>query len=46
MNLSAKRMKSIFKKYLDFETKYGDDSTVSQVKQKAIAYVESQTVAE
>ena len=40
--LSAKKMKFFFKKHLEFEEKHGDDSTVAEVKQKALDYVESQ----
>ncbi len=34
-------MKTLFKKYLDFEQKFGTEDSVSAVKQKAIEYVES-----
>lgn len=34
-------MKLFFKRYLDFERKFGDDFTVEKVKTKAIEYVES-----
>ena len=35
------KMKFFFKRYLDFEQKYGSDHTVNFVKEKAVAYVES-----
>ncbi|XP_028390902.1 protein RRP5 homolog isoform X2 [Dendronephthya gigantea] len=38
-NLPSKKMKFIFKKYLDFEKKYGDDRTVENVKKMAEDYV-------
>ena len=38
-SLNAKKMKVIFKKYLDFETKYGNEESIMNVKQKAIKYV-------
>ncbi|XP_006815336.1 protein RRP5 homolog [Saccoglossus kowalevskii] len=41
LNLSPKRMKFFFKRYLEFEKKYGEESTVENVKQKAMHYVES-----
>ncbi len=36
-------MKFFFKRYLDFEKKFGNESTVDSVKQKAVEYVESKT---
>ena len=41
LSLSAKKMKFFFKRYLDFEKKYGSESSVDNVKQKAVEYVES-----
>ncbi|XP_019627856.1 PREDICTED: protein RRP5 homolog [Branchiostoma belcheri] len=41
LNLSTKNMKGFFKRYLEFEKKYGDEDTVSAVKRKAIEYVET-----
>ena len=41
MSLSAKKMKFFFKRYLDFEKKFGSESSVDSVKQKAVEYVES-----
>ena len=43
MNFSAKKMKFFFKKYLDFEEKYGTEEDVSAVKQKAVEYVQTKT---
>ncbi|KAL4232346.1 Protein RRP5 [Mactra antiquata] len=40
--LSAKKMKFFFKKYLQFEERYGTDDLVAAVKKKALNYVESQ----
>ena len=39
--LKPKKMKSFFKRWLDFETKFGTDADVEQVKNRAIEYVES-----
>ena len=41
INLSSKKMKLFFKRYLDFERKYGDAFSVEKVKTKAMEYVES-----
>ncbi|XP_077992848.1 protein RRP5 homolog [Glandiceps talaboti] len=43
LNLSPKKIKFFFKRYLDYEKKHGDDGTVAAVKQKALEYVESKT---
>ena len=43
LQLSARKMKFLFKKYLDFEQKYGTEHTVKTVKRKAAEYVESKT---
>lgn len=40
LKLSTKKMKFFFKKYLEFEQKYGSLQTVSLVKDKATSYVE------
>lgn len=37
-----KKMRTIFKKYLDFEEKYGDESEVKKVKLLAANYVEQE----
>jgi len=41
LNLSTKKMKHLFKRFLEFEQNHGDAKSVQEVKQKAIAYVES-----
>ena len=43
LKLSTKKMKFMFKRYLEFERKHGSGSTVESVKQKARAYVELRT---
>lgn len=40
--LPAKKMKTLFKKYLDFEERFGDEKTVEHVKLMAAEYVQSQ----
>ncbi|KAF0686374.1 Aste57867_21818 [Aphanomyces stellatus] len=39
--LSAKKMKSLFKKYLSYEIDHGTDASVTHVQELAAAYVES-----
>jgi len=41
LNLSSKKMKFFFKRYLKFEKEHGDEEHVDIVKQKAKEYVES-----
>lgn len=41
LNLSTKKMKFFFKRYLEFEQKYGNDDKIAVVKQKAVDYVEA-----
>ena len=41
INLSSKKMKLFFKRYLDFERKYGDALSIENVKTKTVEYVES-----
>ena len=41
MKNSAQSIKNVFKKYLEFETKHGDESSQAGVKQKARDYVAS-----
>lgn len=41
INMSSKKMKLFFKRYLDFERKYGDAFSIENVKTQAMAYVES-----
>lgn len=36
-----KKMRSLFKKYLEFEEKYGNEKLVAEVRSKAANYVES-----
>ena len=43
MKISAKKMKFIFKRYLEFERQHGSSADVEAVKEKAKAYVESRT---
>ncbi|CAF0850832.1 unnamed protein product [Brachionus calyciflorus] len=43
LGLTVKRMKFIFKKYLDFEKQYGSEDQVEQVKEMADKYVEKNT---
>lgn len=40
--LPAKKMKTLFKKYLDFEERFGDENAVEHVKKMASEYVQSQ----
>ena len=40
LNLQAKKMKFLFKKWLDFETGHGTEPGVSEVKQSAQRYLE------
>lgn len=41
LKLAPKKMKFIFKKYLDFEKRHGTDERVENVKSKAMEFVES-----
>jgi len=41
MNLTPKRMKFIFKKYIDFEKAHGNEASIENVKQMALKYVEN-----
>lgn len=41
LQMAMKKMKFFFKKFLDFEEKHGDESSVAAVKQKAQEYVDS-----
>ncbi|RWS01309.1 Pdcd11 protein-like protein [Dinothrombium tinctorium] len=45
LKLPVKKMRTLFKKYLDFESKYGNEDTFARVKQKAKDYVESNPFA-
>jgi len=42
--MNSKKMKFLFKRYLDFEETYGNESTVEAVKKKALEYVENKMV--
>ncbi|KAG6542156.1 hypothetical protein Mapa_016388 [Marchantia paleacea] len=41
LELQPKKMKSLFKRYLDFEKTHGDETRVEYVKTKAMEYVEN-----
>lgn len=41
LGLTVKRMKFIFKKFLDFEKIHGDEDLIEKVKEVASKYVES-----
>ncbi|XP_029466152.1 protein RRP5 homolog [Rhinatrema bivittatum] len=41
LSLAAKRMKFFFKRYLEYEKKYGNAESTQAVKEKALEYVES-----
>lgn len=43
LNLNPKKMKSLFKKWLDFEKEHGDASLCEVVKQRAVQYVQQWT---
>mmetsp|Transcript_5676 Transcript_5676/g.16878 ORF Transcript_5676/g.16878 Transcript_5676/m.16878 type:complete len:151 (+) Transcript_5676:5446-5898(+) len=43
LDLSTKKMKYFFKRYLEFEKEFGTDDRVEAVKEKAREYVESKT---
>ena len=42
LKLNAKKMKLMFKKYMEFERQYGTPAGVEVVKDKARTYVEAQ----
>lgn len=44
MGLTSKRMKFIFKKYLDFEKLHGNEESVDKVKEMAAKYVEKSAI--
>ncbi|XP_044501490.1 rRNA biogenesis protein RRP5 [Mangifera indica] len=44
LSLPPKKMKFLFKKYLEYEKSVGDESRIEYVKQKAMEYVESTLV--
>lgn len=41
LNLPPRKMKILFKRWLDYEKTHGDDSAVDHVKQRAREFVES-----
>jgi len=41
LNLSSKKMKFLFKRYLAFEHEHGNEMSIEKVKTKAMEYVES-----
>ncbi|KAI8369582.1 uncharacterized protein BYT42DRAFT_607950 [Radiomyces spectabilis] len=43
MKYSSKKMKFLFKKWLQYEKQHGSEDDVERVKQKALAYVESKS---
>ncbi|XP_019411265.1 PREDICTED: protein RRP5 homolog [Crocodylus porosus] len=43
LSLAPKRMKFFFKRYLDYEKKYGTADTIQAVKAAALGYVESKS---
>lgn len=43
LNLNPKKMKAVFKKWLDFEKQHGDTASLQAVKQRAVQYVEQRT---
>ena len=45
LNLAPKKMKFFFKKYLEFEQKFGTEDSAAKVKQKALEYVKSKSDA-
>lgn len=45
MGLTSKRMKFIFKKFLDFEKAHGSEESVEKVKELAVKYVEKPGMA-
>jgi rRNA biogenesis protein RRP5 len=41
LELPAKKMKFLFKKYLEYEKQHGDEASVDRVKKAAMDYVEN-----
>lgn len=41
LELPAKKMKFLFKKYLEYEKEHGDEASIEKVKKAAMEYVES-----
>ena len=45
LGLAPKKMKSLFKKYWEFEQTHGDQGKVDAVRKKALEYLEKQNVS-
>jgi rRNA biogenesis protein RRP5 len=45
LQLPPKKMKFLFKRYLDYEKAHGTPATVEHVKKRAMEYVEAQAAA-
>jgi rRNA biogenesis protein RRP5 len=43
LQLPAKKMKTLFQKFLEFETAHGDQDRLDYVRRKALEYVESKS---
>lgn len=43
LQLPAKKMKTIFQKFLDFESQHGSEERKDYVRQKALEYVEAKS---
>ena len=43
--MSVKKTRFLFKKYLEFEEHHGDEVKVTEVKRKALEFVEAKTTA-
>nr|CAB3264721.1 protein RRP5 homolog [Phallusia mammillata] len=42
LTMSSKKMKSFFKRFVDFETRYGTESAAALVRQRALDYINSE----
>lgn len=40
--IPMKKMRTVFKKYLEFEQKYGDDESITKIKMLAASYVQNE----
>ena len=45
LQLPAKKMKTMFQKFLEFETQHGSEERQNYVRQKALEYVEAKSEA-
>jgi len=43
LKLAPKKMKFFFKRYLEYEKRFGNEESVQAVKEKALEYVESKS---